>query len=469
MSEELKETLKKVASDTYAASSQSSSNTDPDVERDEWLAGDPSCPYCGGIGYVRQDLPIGHPDFGRVQICTCRQGQITESMRHHLYSLSSLHKLDNLTFETFEPRGRIGLGPQQADSLERAFNHARQYAESRDGWLLIQGGFGCGKTHLAAAIANFSVGIGMPTLFITVPDLLDSLRYAYDDPDSTFEQRFEEVRKSPLLILDDFGTQNATEWAREKLFQIFNYRYINKLPTVVTTNLALDEIEGRIQSRLRDPEIVTIVRILAPDYRQPIDDTGHPELSSLSLLGNKTFGNFSLRKNESIPAGDLRSLEKAFQAAKSFAEDPNGWLVLMGTYGSGKTHLAAAIANFQAGSGYPPLFVVVPDLLDHLRATFSPRTPVSYDHRFEEIRAAPLLILDDLGTQSMTPWVMEKLYQIFNYRYNAELPTVITTANTIDEIDPRIVSRMLDTRLCTIYGITVPSYRGGARSTKRRR
>jgi DNA replication protein DnaC len=45
-------------------------------------------------------------------------------------------------------------------------------------------------------------------------------------------------------VLDDFGTQNATGWAQEKLFQIVNYRYINKLSTVITTNLALDEIEA---------------------------------------------------------------------------------------------------------------------------------------------------------------------------------------------------------------------------------
>jgi len=104
---------------------------------------------------------------------------------------------------------------------------------------------------------------------------------------------------------------------------------------------------------------------------------------------------------------------------------------------------------------------MLPDLLDHLRATFSPSSNTSYDRRFDEIRTAPLLILDDLGTQSMTPWVREKLYQLFNYRYNAELPTVITTADTLDEMDARIRSRMLDARLCTIYAITVPAYHGG--------
>ncbi len=453
--------MKKIATDTSAGSSQNLSSTDAHPAGKGKTLGDPDCPHCGGLGYLRLEVPVAHPDFGRVQICTCRKNQVSQQVGQRLYALSNLDELRNLTFETFQTRGQIGLGPRQADSLEQAFNHAQQFSQSLEGWLLLQGGYGAGKTHLAAAIANFSVSLGIPTLFITVPDLLDSLRFAYQNPESTFEERFEAIRRAPLLILDDFGTQNATGWAQEKLFQILNYRYINQLPLVVTTNLSLEEIEGRIRSRLLDPELVKRVQILAPDYRRPMDDTGHHELSSLALLSDRTFGSFNLRKGESLSAKDLKSLERAFRTAQTYAENPNGWLVLMGTYGCGKTHLAAAIANYRAGLGYPPLFIVVPDLLDHLRATFNPKSTVSYDHRFDEVRTTPLLFLDDLGTQSMTPWVKEKLYQLFNYRYNAELPTVITTANTLDEIDPRLVSRMLDARLCTIHGITVPSFRGG--------
>lgn len=263
--------------------------------------------------------------------------------------------------------------------------------------------------------------------------------------------------------MDDFGTENATPWAQEKLFQILNYRYVNELPLLVTTNLALDQMEGRIKSRLQDPNLVTRVHILAPDYRRPADDTGHSELSSLGLMNERRFGNFSLRENENLEAEERKRLERAFQAARDFAENPQGWLVLQGTYGSGKTHLAAAIANFRAGKGIPPLFVMVPDLLDHLRATFNPESTTSYDRRFNEVKTAPLLVLDDLGTQSMTNWVKEKLYQLFNYRYNAGLPTVITTADTLSEIDPRIRSRMLDRRICRIFVITAPPFTGSAR------
>lgn len=381
--------------------------------------------------------------------------------------MSDLEELQHMNFDSFVQQGRMGIGEQARSTLEQAYNHAKLFAEEPEGWLLLQGGYGCGKTHLAAAAANAAVENGVSTLFLTVPDLLDTLRYAYSGPAGAFEERFEQVRRVPLLVLDDFGTQNATDWAKEKLFQILNYRYINHLPTIVTTNLSLEEIEGRMRSRLSDPDLVTEVRILAPDYRRPKDEAGHHKLSSLSLHAGQTFGTFSMRKSEGLDPGDQRSLERAFEKAHAFAEDPDGWLVLTGPYGVGKTHLAAAIANYRSSQGFPVMFIVVPDLLDHLRATFSPRSETSYDRRFEEVRTAPLLVMDDLGTQAMTPWVKEKLYQLFNHRYNAALPTVITTADPLDDIDARLRTRMLDARLCTIHAITTNSYRGGSRSRRR--
>jgi len=458
------ETLKKLA----AATPTEPASESP-VKRGQGLAGDPDCPLCSGLGYLRRELPIDHPDFGKLIICSCRQGEVANKVHQRLFSISNLEHLRHLTFDNFQARGRIGLSPWQADSLERAYNQSQQFAQNLNGWLLLQGGFGCGKTHLAAAIANFTVEIGVPTLFITVPDLLDALRFSYDNPESTFEQRFEEIRSAPLLVMDDFGTQNATAWAQEKLFQIVNYRYINRLPMVVTTNLLLEQIEGRIRSRLEDPELVTRVFIQATDFRRPIDDMGHPELSSLSSHREHTFSTWNDRSAEELPAADVTSLEKALHTATEYAKKPRGWLVFNGTYGCGKTHLAAAIGNALADVGQPPLFISVSELLDHLRATFSPNSATSLDRRFEEIRTAPLLILDALGEQSPTPWAAEKLFQLLDYRYVNKLPTVITTAKYLEELDARIVSRLVDERLCTVCAITARGYRGdGTRKSRKR-
>lgn len=394
-------------------------------------------------------------------ICECRLREVHRISREALFSLSNLDQLSHLTFENFNPKGRIGLPPRQAESLNHAFETCFRYAQSLNGWMLIFGGFGCGKTHLAAAIANYAVNHGVSTLFLTVPDLLDTLRFAYDDVDEKFESRFIKIRSASLVILDDFGTQNATDWAKEKLFQIINYRYINRLPMVLTTNLSMKDIDGRIRSRLEDPELVEIVKIIAPDYRNPTGDLGYHELSSLPQKHNLTFETFSLRQGEDLSPEDIKSLDKALKVAKDFAKNPQGWLVLLGSYATGKTHLAAAIAHQLETNGIEQLFVSVPEFLDHLRSTFSPTSQYTFDNRFDEVKFCKVLILDDLSTQAMSPWVREKLHQLFNFRYENELPTVITTSDSLEAMDARIRSRLLDRRLCQIFAITAPSYTGG--------
>jgi DNA replication protein DnaC len=430
-----------------------------------------ACPVCRGMGFVTHDLPVDHPDFGRAVPCECTLSLQEARRLASLADASNLQQVDHMTFATFRVEGQ-GLPEAKHRNLRQAYDVAREFAREPHGWLVFFGGYGCGKTHLAAAIAHERVAKGEPALFVIVPDLLDYLRstFAPDSP-ATFDERFETLRESPLLILDDFGAQSNTPWAEEKLYQLLNHRYNVQIPTVITSNCRLEDIEQRLRSRLADPALVTMWNILAPDFRMGADQT-LSDLSTLRHHADQTFENFDLRSSE-LPAEQAQNLKKAMDLAEKFAARPEGWVVFTGPYGCGKTHLAAAIANrFVSSGGTPPMFIVVPDLLDHLRATFGPQSRVSFDRRFESVRTSPLLILDDLGTESATPWAKEKLFQLLNHRYSARLPTVITTSSAVEEIedqDPRLASRMLDHTRSTVFGIIAPSYRGGPSGRKRKR
>jgi DNA replication protein DnaC len=423
----------------------------------------PECPRCRDVGFLRAEVPVSHPDFGTIVACACRVVQVRHQRTERLRNLSNLGPLARLTFELLAPDGRR-QEPGNRQRFRMAFDQARRFAEQPEGWLVLLGPSGCGKTHLAAGIANQRIANGQPAVFSNVPDLLDHLRTAYSpQSEITYDELFETIRGTELLILDDLGTQSSTPWAQEKLFQLLNHRYHAQLPTVVTSNQRLEELDERLRSRLTDPQlaVVCLVEDWDPGLLAQLGGLSHERLRSM------TFEAFDVRGIDYQPNETLRA---ALRLARGFSEEPNGWLVLTGLPGTGKTHLAAAIANVLQARGEPVCFVTVPDLLDHLRAAFAPDSRIRYDRAFDAVRTAPVLILDDLGSQSGTPWAQEKLFQLFNHRYNARLPTVITSNLVLDDHDARLRSRMLDPQLCTLYVLETTPYRlqpGKAASPKK--
>ena len=424
---------------------------------------EPVCPICGGVGFVAADVPVDHPDFGKAIPCTCRQAERNSQRLAKLQRISHVGPMAYLTFENFVPEPSH-LTPDQAFNLRRAYETCAYFAKDPEGWLLLTGTYGCGKTHLAAAIANERLRIGESAVLMVVPDLLDHLRASFTPQSETrYDELFEQLRTTPLLILDDLGTQSSTPWAQEKLFQLLNYRYTARLATVITTNQRLNEIDPRLRSRLQDPNLVTYFPILAPDFRAG-RNPAQSDLSTLEFHRDKTFDTFD-ENREDLGGEERLNFRDIYARCVTYAEDPQGWLVLSGASGSGKTHLAAAISNhLTAGSFGDVMFVVVPDLLDHLRAAFGPSSTIAYDRRFDEIKNARLLVLDDLGTESATPWAREKLYQLLNYRYNALLPTVITTARSVDDTEPWLRTRMVDVERCQWCLLKAPGYRRGRSS-----
>lgn len=435
--------------------------------RPEAAAAEP-CPICGGVGFVRLKVPVGHPLFGKAVPCRCKREEFRQRRLERLLKLGNLQSYRGMTFDSFQTAPVTDAKTSVALTEELRFDleTARAYAEDPKGWLVFTGSYGTGKTHLAAAIANYRVEHGYPVLFVSVPDLLDHLRASYG-PESpvSYDEHFEQVRTIDLLVLDDLGTQNTTPWAAEKLYQLLNYRYASRLPTVITTNQLIEDMDPRLGSRLRDHEVVTVLQMHGPDFRARAGEVIGRDAGALDGFkpnAELTFELFSDRHGEIDPtqSSELRKIRRILEAYAN-AEFPIDWILLRGATGVGKTHLAAAVANRAISSGVPAVFVRAPDLLDHLRATFQPGSSVSYDQRFRDVRRARLLVLDDLGAQSATPWAEEKLFQILDHRYVSHLPTVVTmTDDGWNHLNERLRSRFLDATRCLIIDIHVPSYRG---------
>lgn len=219
------------------------------------------------------DVPVGHPLFGSLIPCpACMEERLQRKRFEKLLALSGLGPdLREKTFENFVVVHKDG--PGRPVSNRAAWQAAKEFAENPQGWLILTGPPGCGKTHLAAAIANHCLRKGKLLFFVTVPELLDHFRFSLR-MEPGFEELFERVKTVPLLVLDDLGAQKATDWSWEKLYQIIVYRRHWKLPMVVTTNMDLASSsfpDPRIASRLLEENWARKVLINAPDFRRNPD------------------------------------------------------------------------------------------------------------------------------------------------------------------------------------------------------
>jgi DNA replication protein DnaC len=140
---------------------------------------------------------------------------------------------------------------------------------------------------------------------------------------------------------------------------------------------------------------------------------------------NCTLENYIVHKD--APASQRVAKMKAVRFVEEWKSVRYG-LLFIGTVGVGKTHLATAILRrLIEECGARGVFCDFSDLLERIKATFSPTNPASADDVLAPYREAELLVLDELGAQRPTDWVRDVLYGLINTRYNRQRITIVTS------------------------------------------
>lgn len=148
----------------------------------------------------------------------------------------------------------------------------------------------------------------------------------------------------------------------------------------------------------------------------------------------------------SVDAGN----KNAVNWAKKIIQNPQQGLFISGSAGTGKTMLAAILAQELMKAGKSVLFVDVPTLLDNLRKTFNKKTSdddTTLDEMMKALSAADVLILDDMGVENPTAWVAERVYLIVNDRYNAGKPVIVTSNYRLETLINRFAEEITGTRI----------------------
>ena len=261
-----------------------------------------------------------------------------------------------------------------------------------------------------------------------------------------------------MLVLDDLTPRQSSPWDQEKLLQTVNHRHTRHLPTVVTGRGPLEGLSEPLLARLASERGIAQLHRLDPDI--PSLPRGAVELPA-EMADRMTFANFDLQGWTGATKEDRATLDHALEAVETFAHTPEGWLLLASPHGVGKAHLAVAATALSRREGRGTFYSVVPALLDLLRSAFNPDSPLPCDELMERVKKVPLLTLDDLGSETATPWAEEKLHQIIVHRHDLRLPTIITAVETIGDLEeakPRIGSRLLDDFVHWVL-IEAPNYR----------
>ena len=276
----------------------------PTLEADKRYA----CDLCLDMGWVSLAVPVGHELFGKAILCPkCRGGetvrQARQQQRERVLSLlreaglTTTHIHEHLTWDDFsaETLGYNVSGKETAVALAKLWAHgedvtyealgpdhqlAGQYPTmfrfNGTSSLWLYGPPGTGKTGLAWVAFRDRTADGTVGVFVEWSDLYEAVRSQYGKrgEDNQSYPLIRAVASTPVLVLDDVGQMRygwrASDDQYDKLWQVINHRYTQRLPTIITSNLNRAEMrerfDGKISGRLA--EMCVMVEMGGPQFRE---------------------------------------------------------------------------------------------------------------------------------------------------------------------------------------------------------
>ena len=213
------------------------------------------CPVCGGSGYMLL------PD-GSAGVCECYKERNLLAAKKAAGLPAALQQMTfakfNLANYPGNQRPTAGGGQSYLKLAKIALIKTKSCCEDlvkggcRRG-VLLQGNVGSGKTYLAASAANYLLEQHRDVYFLIASDFFEELKKSFDGDEETKSKAWrlqQKVKKTEILIIDDLGSHNFSEWTRNVLFTILNYRMNEELTTIITTNLNGEQLRENLGSRL---------------------------------------------------------------------------------------------------------------------------------------------------------------------------------------------------------------------------
>ena len=206
----------------------------------------PDCPVCGGYGHVRlkEDADFNDPEFGKTKLCP----NIDHAKAYaHGMGLDE-NEIRSLNWSKVNISGNV----------MEAVNAVRELSRNGYGWVTLWGDFGVAKSLILRVAVAEKLRDGRMAAFVSMTEILDDLRASYDkeQPDGEATARLAKWKNIPFLAVDEVDKINQTPWAKEKQFEIFNYRYQTAIRmqtvTLFAANQSPTQIGGALGDRLLD-------------------------------------------------------------------------------------------------------------------------------------------------------------------------------------------------------------------------